>query len=184
MAAVAVGGVFLSVTLRVLFDRMASLEVLDFIRGRKVPNNLLVKLETSCLAFNAVLNDAKEKEISDPLVKKWLDDLRDVCDAENLLDEIATKALQCHMAAVAVGGAFLSATLQVLFDRMASPEVLDFIRGRKIEEVIIRLEDLAKQKDVIGLRERVGGKSSQKLPTTSLVEDTGIYGRDPDKEPI
>nr|POE74119.1 putative disease resistance rpp13-like protein 1 [Quercus suber] len=99
MAAVAVGGVFLSVTLRVLFDRMASLEVLDFIRGRKVPNNLLVKLETSCLAFNAVLNDAKEKEISDPLVKKWLDDLRDVCDAENLLDEIATKALQCQLEA-------------------------------------------------------------------------------------
>ncbi|KAF3954666.1 hypothetical protein CMV_020015 [Castanea mollissima] len=167
MAAVAVGGAFLSATLQVLFDRMASPEVLDFIRGRKVPDNLLVKLETSCLALNAVLNDAEEKEISNPPVKKWLDELRDaVCDAEDLLDEIATEALQCQLEAKNK----VRNCIPVSFNRSG-------IRLKsKIEEVIIRLEDLAKQKDVIGLRERVGGKSSQKLPTTSLIEDTGIYG--------
>ena len=175
MAAVVVGGAFLSATLQVLFDRMASPEVLDFIRGRKVPDNLLVKLETSCLALNAVLNDAEEKEITNPPVKRWLDELRDaVCDAENLLDEIATEALQCQLEAKNK----VRNCIPVSFNRSG-------IRLKsKIEEVIIRLEDLAKQKDVIGLRERVGGKSSQKLPTTSLIEDTGIYGRDSDKEPI
>ncbi|OMP01081.1 disease resistance protein [Corchorus olitorius] len=36
------------------------------------------------------------------------------------------------MAGALVGGAFLSATLQVLFDRMASSEVVDFIRARNL----------------------------------------------------
>ncbi|XP_030934091.1 putative disease resistance RPP13-like protein 1 isoform X3 [Quercus lobata] len=100
MAEALVGKAILNATRRVLFDRLASREVLDFIRGRKVSDTLLKKLETSCLALNAVLNDAEEKEITNPAVKKWLDELKDaVYDAEDLLDEIATKALQCQLEA-------------------------------------------------------------------------------------
>ncbi|OMP01093.1 disease resistance protein [Corchorus olitorius] len=38
------------------------------------------------------------------------------------------------MASALVGGAFLSASLQLLFDRMASRQVVDFIRGKKLEK--------------------------------------------------
>ncbi|KAK7814521.1 putative disease resistance rpp13-like protein 1 [Quercus suber] len=97
------------------------------------------------------------------------------------------------MAAALVGGAFRSATLQVLFDRMASQEVVKFIRGRKfgrkleskIQEVVDKLENLASQINAIGLREGVEGRSSQRVPTTSLVDpDTIIYGRDDDEKAI
>lgn len=103
MAAALVGGAILSATLQVLFDRMASKEVVNFIRGRKIPESLLKKLETSYLTLEAVLNDAEEKEINNPAVKKWLDELKDaVYDAEDLLDEIATDAWRCQVKAESV----------------------------------------------------------------------------------
>lgn len=55
-----------------------------------------------------------------------------------------------------------------------------------------RLEFLAKQKDMLGLKQDtcasneggVSWKPSERLPTTSLVDESGIYGRDGDKEEI
>ncbi|KAB1219941.1 putative disease resistance RPP13-like protein 1 [Morella rubra] len=48
------------------------------------------------------------------------------------------------------------------------------LRG-KIGEVLEKLKSLAEQKDVVGLREGVeGGRPSERLPTTSLVEESGI----------
>ena len=35
--------------------------------------------------------------------------------------------------AEAVGGAFLSAFLDVVFDKLATDEVVDFIRGKKVD---------------------------------------------------
>ena len=100
MAAALVGGAFLSATLQVLFDRMASQEVVKFIRGRKVSATLLTKLKTWCLTLSKVLNDAEEKEITDTIVKEWLDELKDALyHAEDLLDEIATEALRCQVEA-------------------------------------------------------------------------------------
>nr|POF17167.1 atp-dependent zinc metalloprotease ftsh 7, chloroplastic [Quercus suber] len=49
---------------------MASQEVMNFIRGRKVPATLLTELKTSCLTLSKVLNDAKEREITDTTVKE------------------------------------------------------------------------------------------------------------------
>ena len=51
MAAALVGGAFLSATLQVLFDRMASQEVVNFIRGRKVPATLLVRKAEDMVSY-------------------------------------------------------------------------------------------------------------------------------------
>ena len=42
------------------------------------------------------------------------------------------------MAGALVGGAFLSAFLQVLFDRIASREVADIFRGRILSDGLLR----------------------------------------------
>ncbi|KAK7849257.1 hypothetical protein CFP56_003280 [Quercus suber] len=89
------------------------------------------------------------------------------------------------MAEALVGKALLSATLKVLFDKMTSQEVVNFIRGRKIKEVVKKMNYLASQIIAIGLREGVEGRSSQKVPTTSLVDpESIIYGRDDDEKAI
>jgi len=54
----------------------------------------------------------------------------------------------------------------------------------KIKYLLDKLEYLAKQKDVLGLKEGVGGESLKGLPTTSLIEESGIFGKDDDKEKI
>lgn len=88
------GGAVLSASLQVLFDKMASWEVLDFFRGRKLNDALLMKMKIVLLTVHAVINDAEEKQITNPAVKEWLDELKDaVHDAEDLLDEMATEVL-------------------------------------------------------------------------------------------
>ncbi|KAK9938856.1 hypothetical protein M0R45_015573 [Rubus argutus] len=54
----------------------------------------------------------------------------------------------------------------------------------KIEAIIERLEFLAKQKAVLNLKADTRHRILQTLPSTSLVEDFGLYGRDEDKETI
>ncbi|KAB5555947.1 hypothetical protein DKX38_006856 [Salix brachista] len=55
----------------------------------------------------------------------------------------------------------------------------------KLGEIVEMLEYLVQQKNALGLREGAVEKaSSQRIPTTSLVDESGVYGRDGDKEAI
>ena len=100
MAVQLVGGAFLSASLQVLFDRLASSEVLNFIRGQKLSDSLLGKLEIKLLIVDKVLDHAEVKQFTDEGVKKWLVHVKNaVYDAEDLLDEIATEALRRKMEA-------------------------------------------------------------------------------------
>ena len=96
--AVVGGGTLLSASLKALFDRMASRDVLTFLRGHKLSDTLLRKLKMKLLAVKAVLNDAEARQITDSDVNDWVDELRDaVYDAEYLLDDITNEALRCEM---------------------------------------------------------------------------------------
>uniref|UniRef100_A0A6P6G6D0 putative disease resistance RPP13-like protein 1 n=1 Tax=Ziziphus jujuba TaxID=326968 RepID=A0A6P6G6D0_ZIZJJ len=180
MAAAVVGGAFLSAFLQVLFDRIASREVVDYLQGKKFNHRLLLKLKIMLLSVNGVLDDAEEKQIRNLAVKEWLDELENAAyDTEDLLDEIATEALQFKLKA----GSRTSAGMASDFN----PTYLNFYDldiETKMEENLERLEFLVKQKDVLGLKEGVGEKPSPRIPTTSLVDETEVYGRDDDKEAI
>jgi hypothetical protein len=77
MAVAAVGEAFLSAFIEVVLDKLASPDVVDLIRGKKVDVNLVQRLKNTLYAVEAVLNDAEQKQFKDSAVNKWLDDLKD-----------------------------------------------------------------------------------------------------------
>ncbi|GFY92215.1 NB-ARC domain-containing disease resistance protein [Actinidia rufa] len=161
MAEALVGGAFLSATLQVLFDRLASRGVLNLFRGPKRGDGdkLLRKLKLKLMELDLVLDDAERKQFTHQSVKNWLEELKDaVYHAEDLLDKIATEALR----------------LKVESQYQSGPK----------KEVVDRLEYLATQKDVLGLKEVASEKWSHRLPSTSLVDESRVFGRDSDKEEI
>ncbi|KDP40522.1 hypothetical protein JCGZ_24521 [Jatropha curcas] len=191
MDAALVGGSFLSAFLQVLFDRMASRRVIEFFKCQILDRGLLEKLTITMNSVEGVLDDAEEKQITRPAVKRWFDNLKDaVYEADDLLDEIAYEALQRSEMEAA---AFETSTGQL---RKSFSSLNLFEKGKhlqadlgdipeRLEKILERLEFLVKQKDALALKEGIEGKpSSQKIPSTSLVDESVVYGRDDDKEAI
>ncbi|RYR32646.1 hypothetical protein Ahy_A10g047182 [Arachis hypogaea] len=83
----------LSSVLSVVFDRMSSPEVVNWIKGKKLTQNLIERLKTNLYAVQAFLIDAEQKQIKERAVKNWLDSLKNAMYlADDLLDEVFTKA--------------------------------------------------------------------------------------------
>ena len=174
------GGAFLSASLQVLFDRLASHEVLDFIKGKKPNGELLKRLEITLLSVNAVLDDAEVKQIRNKNVEKWLKELKHVVyEAEDLLEEISTEALRCK-----IEGEYQTSFTKVqnFFSSNFNPFNKEI--NSKLEEVLARLDFIAKQKDILGLREGFVEQPWRRVEETSVVDESGVYGRDAEKESV
>jgi len=170
----------LSAFLKELFHRMASPEFVDFFRQRKLNKSVLEKLKIALLSAHKLRKDAEDKQLTDPSVGEWLHKLKDaVYDAEDVLDEIATEALQRKLDTEFQTTAYkVRNSISTFFSHFVK-EI-----EPKIKELLDNLECLERQKDVLGLKEGVGRESSKRLPTTSLVEESRIFGRNDDKEKI
>nr|XP_048336547.1 putative disease resistance RPP13-like protein 1 isoform X3 [Ziziphus jujuba var. spinosa] len=180
MAAV-VGEALLSAFLQVVFDKMYSKDVLNIIRRKKLNNTLLENLSIKLLSAESVLNDAEEKQIKRGAVRKWLAKLEEVIyDADNLVDEINTEALRCE-----IEGESENTSQQVL--NFISTPFTAFNRRdveSKIKEILKRLDFILQQKDFLGLKVGVQNKPPRRTPSTSLVEESAVYGRNDDKNAI
>ncbi|CAN6692997.1 unnamed protein product [Malus baccata var. baccata] len=180
MAAALIGQAFISASIQVLCDRIASADFGDLFRQKKLDEPLLMKLKMTLLTLSAVLDDAEEKQISNPAVREWLDELKHaVLDAEDLLDEIDTEALRCKVEGEGQTEEFTNkvwnffSTSRSHFDQSMNVEIQGLLR---------RLDDFVQQKVALGLTEVVARKVSQRTPTTSLIHEPFVYGRDEDKE--
>ncbi|KAI9215608.1 hypothetical protein POPTR_T126506v4 [Populus trichocarpa] len=127
----------------------------------------LKRLKTTMISGGGLLDDAEEKQITNTFVRDWLAEYKDaVYEAEDFLDEIAYEA-----------------EAQTFIN---PPGIMGL---REIEEKSRGLQEsldyLVKQKDALGLINRTGKEpSSTKRPTTSLVDERRVYGRDYDREAI
>ncbi|XP_048420257.1 putative disease resistance protein RGA3 [Pyrus x bretschneideri] len=177
MAGALIGEAFLSASIEVLCDRIASTEFVDLFRQNKLDETLLEKLKVTLPALSAVLNDAEEKQISNRAVRKWLDELKHaVLDAEDLLDEIDTEALRRK---VEGEGQTEKLTDKVWNFFSTSPTQSMNV---EIQKLLQRLDGFVQQKVALGLTGDVARKFSQRTPTTSLIHEPFVYGRDEDKE--
>ncbi|KAL6311752.1 hypothetical protein AAG906_022957 [Vitis piasezkii] len=104
--------------------------------------------------------------ILDPLVKDWLVQVKDVVyHAEDLLDEIATEALRCKIEPADSQPGGIYQVWNKLSTRVKAPFSNQSMESRNL-----------------GLKEGDGEKLSPRLPSSSLVDESFVYGRDEIKE--
>ncbi|KAG4977427.1 hypothetical protein JHK86_036901 [Glycine max] len=188
MALELVGGALLSAFLQVAFEKLASPQVRDFFRGRKLDQKLLNNLETKLNSIQALADDAELKQFRDERVRDWLLKVKDaVFDAEDLLDEIQHEISKCQVEAESQTCSGCTCKVPNFFK---SSPVSSFNKEIKsmMEQVLEDLENLASQSGYLGLKNASGvgsgGAVSQQSQSTSLLVESVIYGRDDDKEMI
>ncbi|XP_070048743.1 putative disease resistance RPP13-like protein 1 [Nicotiana tomentosiformis] len=175
----AVGGAFLSSALNVLFDRLAPQgELLKMFQRQKHDFQLLKKLRLTLLGLQAVLSDAENKQTSNRYVNQWLNELQDAVDsAENLMEEINYEVLRVKVESQHQNHAETSNQQVSDLNLCLSDEYFLSIK-EKLEGTTTTLEELEKQIGRLGLKDYlVSGKQETRVPSTSLVDESEIFGR-------
>ncbi|XP_024633960.1 putative disease resistance RPP13-like protein 1 isoform X2 [Medicago truncatula] len=176
----AIGSAFLSATIQTLVEKLASTEFRDYIKNTKLNVSLSRQLKTTLLTLQVVLDDAEEKQINNPAVKLWLDDLKDaVFDAEDLLSEISYDSLRCK-----VENAQAQNKSYQVMNFLSSP-FNSFYREINSQMKIMceSLQLFAQNKDILGLQTKIA-RVSHRTPSSSVVNESVMVGRKDDKETI
>ncbi|AES69770.1 putative disease resistance RPP13-like protein 1 isoform X1 [Medicago truncatula] len=180
MAATLVGGAFLSASVQSMLDQLTSTEFRDFINNKKLNVSLLKQLQTTLLVLQAVLDDADEKQINNPAVKQWLDDLKDaIFDAEDLLNQISYESLRCKVENTQSTNktsqvwSFLSSPFNTIYREINS----------QMKTMCDNLQIFAQNKDILGLQTK-SARIFHRTPSSSVVNESFMVGRKDDKEII
>ncbi|CAL9004228.1 unnamed protein product [Prunus brigantina] len=177
----AVGEIFLGAFLQLLLDRLTPREILNYFGLLKGVDKKLKKWSDNLSAIVAVLNDAEEKQLTDPGVKFWLDNLRDLAyDVEDVLDKFATKILKRQ-----IEGRDQASTRKKVrssFSRLK----LNLDMNSEIKKITERLQEISERKDKFGLTVvgRDGDKAWSRPPTSGVLGGLTVVGRDGDKAKI
>ncbi|XP_057991248.1 putative disease resistance RPP13-like protein 1 isoform X2 [Hevea brasiliensis] len=184
-----VGEAILSALLKPLVKKLTSSELLKFAREKQIQDELR-KWESKLLEIHAVVNDAEEKQITNPAAKIWLSKLRDLAyDVEDILDEFETKALGSKLKAKSKAST-ITAQKQIpvnCYGLKSGGAIPNVKKGNKLREITTRLQNLATEKNDLNLRTSEEGRSikeNERVPTTSLLKERNVYGRENDKEAI
>ncbi|CAL5381837.1 unnamed protein product [Camellia sinensis] len=179
--------IFLSAFVKLLFEKMSSFA------SSKLPTfeGIAVQLTnwTSMLSqIQALLIDAEDKQLTDPAVNLWLDDLQDLSyDLDDLVDEFATEALRQNLKAKPPQPSSSKVWNPIL--NFKPEDVMFNLKMRsKIEEINTRLRTSFDRSSQLNLVKIVGTttptKTWQRTESTSLFDEPRVYGREHDQSKI
>ena len=191
-----VGVAVLTAFIETLFDKLASSDLLQFALQEQVLSDIN-KWENSLLKLHAVLDDAEEKQLTNRLVKMSLDDLIDLAyDVEDILDDFATEALgrKLIMAETQPSTGKVRRLISSCCTNFIPTAVKFHVKMRsKIENITSRLQAISVQKNDLHLEEEDNDIAAARrpittrreiLPTTCLVDESRVCGRETDKAAI
>nr|TKS04667.1 hypothetical protein D5086_0000140840 [Populus alba] len=142
----------------------------------------LEHLERTFITTQAVLQDAEVKQWKDKAVKVWLRHLKDAAyDVDDLLDEFAIEA-QWHQQR-----RDLKNRLRSFFSINHNPLVFRPRMAHKLKTVKEKLDAIANEKNKFNLTPRAGDIAADTYDgrlTSSLVNESEIYGRGKEKEEL
>ncbi|PNX83784.1 NBS-LRR resistance protein, partial [Trifolium pratense] len=171
----AMGEKLVSNFVKLLLDKLVSIEFVDDFQSTKLDVSLLKKLKTTLLKLLIALND-------DADVKEWFNRLRyAVSEVQNLLDEINTEALRCKMEAQYQ--ILTPTTSQVLKNLSSSFTRFNKVINSKLEKLIERLEfstSEAGQKDKLSVSYSSSSVWYESPKSSVAVDESYVYGRDND----
>ncbi|KAK9002064.1 hypothetical protein V6N11_024753 [Hibiscus sabdariffa] len=183
----AVSGLF-----RSLLGLISSSHFNRFAREDKVLTELK-KWEKLLLKINASLEDAEEKQTTSKSVELWLRELRDFAyDAEDVIDELSYEAHRRRMKED-LDPSFSSRTVRKFIPTCClgfNPSTIRFSSRMvsKIENLTARLEEAVSIKNDLCLiendRGRYGRVKENLRTSSSLVDESRVYGRETDKEAV
>ncbi|KAF7152606.1 hypothetical protein RHSIM_Rhsim01G0058100 [Rhododendron simsii] len=184
--------IFLGAFVNALVEKLVSGDLWNFARTERIGTQL-TKWKSMLAQVQAVVADAEEKQITDLGVNLWLSDLEDLSyDMDDVLDEFATEALRRKV--MEEPRASTSKVRELIPSCCTSfnPSTLvSCFRMRlkmdEMDEITMRLQDLFNRRKGLGLKNIAAGGSgqaSQRQPTSPLVIEPCLYGRDNDKKVI
>ncbi|EOY19760.1 LRR and NB-ARC domains-containing disease resistance protein, putative [Theobroma cacao] len=178
-----IGEAALSAFFDSLFGKFTSSDF-NFVTEKRVRKEIM-KWETILRTIHAVLADAEERKMKNQAVKIWLADLQDLAyDVDDILDEFASQALRRKL--MKEREASTSKAHKFLTSLNSSSIMFNYKMMSKIKEITGRLEDLATRKINLQLENYVGRPMTipKSKPSTSLVNEDTVRGRDKDKKAI
>ncbi|GMQ04048.1 hypothetical protein CsSME_00049611 [Camellia sinensis var. sinensis] len=144
------------------------------------------KLSSTLSTIHVVLEDAEQKQLQDKAIQTWLKELNDAAyEADDILDECATKAFRCESEGQGSPSASLKRkVLSYLPTTYASPNILFCYNvGNKIKEIIGKFDAIAANRSKFHLKEKQVEYDVSR-ETRSVITQPQLYGRDEDKEKI
>ena len=188
-----VGGAVLGPLFQSLLDGLKSSDLLTYARESKVLDELN-KWEPMLNTISAVLHKAEEQQMTDQSVTRWLNDLRNLAyDVDDVLDEFNTEAMRRKFRAESKASS--SKVQKLLFSSVAELSLYSsakFSAGMvsKMKKISEKLGDMIMRKDMLKLswsadrRNSLVKEERLTLPTTSLVNEAQVYGREKDHKAI
>ncbi|EEF49581.1 putative disease resistance protein RGA3 [Ricinus communis] len=170
-----VGEAFLSAAFQIALGHLASPILREFGCRFGIDKDLR-KLTRNLSKIQAVLNDAEAKQITDYSVKLWLNELKEVAyDADDVLDEVSTQAFRYNQ--------------QKKVTNLFSDFMFKYELAPKIKEINERLDEIAKQRNDLDLKEgtRVTlteTRDRDRLQTSSLIDESRVFGRTDDQKKL
>ncbi|TYI15161.1 hypothetical protein ES332_A08G168200v1 [Gossypium tomentosum] len=172
----------ISSLLETLSEELVSPMLLEFASKEKLHNHFN-NWQTILLKIQAVLEDAEDRQFTERLVKIWLNELKDLAyDLEDVLDDFSTVALRQKSkeeSQTIIGK--IRKYMYSFFDQFT----FKYSLAAQIKEITARMQKVVKQKDELGLIERIGGsrnRGQRRIASTSLVNKSVVFGRESDKD--
>jgi len=149
--------------------------------------NEVRKLTNNFQTIQAVLADAKERELKDGSIKRWIDQLKGVSyDMDDVLDEWGTTIAKSQMKVNEHPRKTVRKVCSMIFSCLCFREV-GLLRdiAHKIKELNERIDGIVIEKDRFHFKSsEVGIKQLEYQKTTSVIDATETKGREKDKDRV
>ncbi|KAL4587609.1 hypothetical protein LXL04_000481 [Taraxacum kok-saghyz] len=192
LPSMAVAEIFIGAFITVLFEKLASADLIRLARSAGIYSEL-DKWNNTLSQIQAVLVDAGQKHLRQRSIQLWLHKLQHLAyDIDDVLDDLATEAMRRQLNEETYATTNTSTRkVQKIIPTCCTnftPRTIKYGHkmSSKLDEITTKLHHLVEEKNILGLISNVerGNRSSRRLEETSLVDESRIVGREGDKREL